>query len=105
MSQQYAELTTCIDIDALEAWISRNTIIYDEGTDQEEHRWAPGAELAIKLLCNNLLSTGVADIACGVKKCRACQTVKPVSMFSKNLKHKDLLQSDCKDCNKAARTK
>ena len=105
MSQQYAELTTCIDIAVLETWINRNTIIYDEGTDLEERGWAPGAELAIKLLCNNLLSTGIADIATASKKCRACNTVKPVGMFSKNLKHKDLLQSDCKACNKAARTK
>lgn len=94
MNQQYA---------ALEKWIARNTIIYDEGTDLEEHRWAPGAEAAITLLCNNLLSTGIADIAVGVKKCRTCRAVKPTSMFSKNLRHKDLLQSDCKACNKAAR--
>lgn len=105
MSRQYAELITCIDTTALEVWIKRNTVIYAEGTDQEEHKWAPGAELAIKLLCNNLLSTGIADIEMIGKRCKKCQVIKSVGMFSKKLNAKDLLQSYCKDCNKAARTK
>jgi hypothetical protein len=103
--QQYAALVNCFNHDALEEWVTRNTIIHDSGTDQEEHCWAPGAKLAIERLCDNLSSSGVADILMVGKRCRKCGVVKSISEFSKNLKRKDLLQSDCKECNKAARTK
>jgi hypothetical protein len=94
----YASLIACLDINKLEAWIDVNTIISDEGTDQEEHTWAPGARHAIKLLCNNLESTGLADIALGTKLCKKCGESKPVSSFSMNRSAKDLLQRYCKAC-------
>ena len=102
-AEAYNSLIACLDIKRLEAWIEANTIISDEGTDQEEHTWAPGARYAIKLLCNNLESTGLADIELGTKLCKKCGESKPVSSFSTNRGAKDLLHRYCKSCNKTTR--
>jgi hypothetical protein len=97
----YDSFVACFSIDRLEAWVNANTIISDEDTDQEEHTWAPGARHAIKLFCNNLESTGLADIALSTKLCKKCGGFKPVSAFSINRSTKDLLQCYCKACNKS----
>ena len=47
-----------------------------------------------------LASSGESTGNIATKRCNGCETVKPVSAFSKNRSHADGLQTFCKDCNK-----